>query len=63
MLDLTFIGWLLLAGLTFGIFLIWLQPYYRQTDIGCFQTIKRIKGIGRLPEQELPGGDGFDPFA
>ncbi len=56
-LDLSFLGWGLLSLLTLGILDIWLNPYYRQTDIGYFRSIKRIKGIGLPPEE-----DRFDPF-
>jgi uncharacterized membrane protein len=56
-LDLSFLGWGLLSLLTMGLLGIWLNPYYRQTDLGYFQAVKRITGIGRLPEQER-----FDPF-
>jgi len=62
-LDLSFLGWSLLSVLTLGILDIWVNPYYRQTDVGCFQAIKRVKGIGCLPEAERRdpfGGD--DPF-
>ena len=56
-LDLSFIGWEILSGFTSGILNIWLYPYIAQTDIGYFQTIKRIKGIGLLPEN-APGESG-----
>ena len=46
LLDLTFIGWNLLCSLTLGILSIWIAPYIIQTNIGYFQEIKRIKGIG-----------------
>lgn len=64
-LDLSFLGWFLLSLLTLGILDIWFRPYYLQTNIGCFQAIKRITGIGRLQEPGLldsPDGDRFDPF-
>ena len=65
-LDLTFIGWYLLSGLTAGILLIWLAPYRMQTDMGYFQQIKNIKGIGYFPEQPRPENDDTfrpnDPF-
>lgn len=62
-LDLSFLGWFLLSVLTLGILDIWVNPYYRQTDVGYFQAIKRLKGIGAFPEEERRdpfGGD--DPF-
>lgn len=65
-LDLTFIGWYLLSGLTAGILLIWLVPYRMQTEMGYFQQIKNIKGIGYFPEQPRPENDDTfrpnDPF-
>ena len=65
-LDLTFIGWYLLSSLTLGILLIWLSPYRMQTEMGYFQQIKNIKGIGYFPEQPRPEDDGGfrpnDPF-
>ena len=65
-LDLSFIGWYLLSGLTAGILLIWLAPYRMQTEMGYFRQIKSIKGIGYFPEQPHPEDDGTfhpdDPF-
>lgn len=64
-LDLSFFGWSLLSVLTLGILNIWLHPYIQQTDIGYFQQIKTIKGIGWFPPQD-PLDDGQfhpqDPF-
>lgn len=61
--DLSFIGWLLLSVLTLDILMIWLAPYYRQTDIGCFQQIKQEKGIGWQPakDDQFHTWDPFDP--
>lgn len=56
-LDLSFIGWIFLSGLTCDILSIWLQPYMIQTDIGYFQAIKRIQGIGLLPDSAPGDGD------
>lgn len=64
LLDLTFIGWNLLCSLTLGILSIWIAPYIIQTNIGYFQEIKRIKGIGWQARPEQPD-DTFrptDPF-
>lgn len=62
-LDLSFLGWLLLAALTLDLLSIFVTPYYTQTLIGYFQTVKRAKGIGYLPEEERrPPYDGPDPF-
>ena len=63
-LDLSFIGWYLLSGLTAGILLIWLEPYRMQTDMGYFRQIKNIKGIGYFPPRP-EDDDQFrphDPF-
>lgn len=62
MLDLSFLGWILLNVLSLGVLSIWVEPYYRQTDIGFFRSVKRVKGIGRLTDQDLPGNSRFDPF-
>ena len=43
---------------------IWIAPYIIQTNIGYFQEIKRIKGIGWQARPEQPD-DTFrptDPF-
>ena len=59
-LDLSFIGWRILSGLTLNILAIWLNPYVVQTDIGFFQQIKAAKGIGWSPDR---GGSGeFRPY-
>lgn len=54
-LDLSFIGWELLAGLTLGILSIWLVPYIAQSNIAFFQEIKKFKGVGFFPHQEADG--------
>ena len=48
MLDLSFLGWSILCSLTAGILAIWVSPWITQTDIGYFEEIKRIKGVGRV---------------
>ena len=59
-LDLSFIGWRILSGLTLNILAIWLNPYVVQTDVGFFQQIKAAKGIGWSPDR---GGSGeFRPY-
>ncbi|MBQ0037541.1 MAG: DUF975 family protein [Clostridiales bacterium] len=64
-LDLSFIGWLLLSSLTMGILLIWVAPYYEQTKVGYFQQIKREKNIGYFPGNETNdtphASEPFDP--
>ncbi len=62
-LDLSFLGWQLLCALTLGILSIWVQPYVTQTNVGYFQQIKAIKGIGW--RNTPPHDDTFrpnDPF-
>lgn len=59
-LDLSFIGWAILCGLTMGILTIWVNPWIQQTDIGFFQAIKNYKHIGFRTEES--SGDGeFHP--
>lgn len=53
-LDLSFLGWSILCGLTLGILFIWIMPYIQQTDIGYFEAIKKASGIGYMP----PSDDG-----
>lgn len=62
LLDLSFLGWMLLSVLTLGILSIWVSPYYQQTDVGYFRAIKSIKGIGLLPDGgDAPGRDPTGP--
>ena len=51
-LDLTFIGWSMVCTLTLGVASIWVSPYIFQTDLGYFQQIKQMKGIGYFPPQD-----------
>jgi uncharacterized membrane protein len=41
-LELSFMGWNLLNGLTLNILSIWLLPYYYQTQIGYFLELREI---------------------
>ena len=62
-MDLSFLGWYILAALTLGILSIWVTPYHTQTEVGYFRTAKRTKGIGYLPPEDRPAPDnGQDPF-
>lgn len=64
-LDMTFFGWQLLCTLTLGILSIWITPYIVQTNLGYFQQIKRMKGIGWLPPKPDEDDGQFhaqDPF-
>lgn len=51
-LDLSFLGWNILCALTLGILSIWIMPYINQTDIGYFQAIKQMSGVGYQPPQD-----------
>lgn len=51
-LDLSFLGWVILCGLTLGILSIWIMPYIQQTDIGYFQAIKQMSGVGCQPPRD-----------
>lgn len=53
-LDLSFLGWNILCGLTMGILSIWIMPYIQQTDIGYFEACKKSSGVGYIP----PADDG-----
>ena len=61
-LDLSWIGWNLLCALTLGILSIWISPYIQQTDIGYFQAIKEMSGIGYQPprDDQFHSDDRFD---
>ena len=50
-LELSFIGWIILAALTFGIGLIWLAPYMEFAQIAFY---KDAKGEISSPEVEEP---------
>ena len=57
-LDLSFLGWIILCGLTLGILSIWIMPYIQQTDIGYFQAIKHVRrGLSAAPGRRgIPHG-------
>lgn len=59
-LDLSFIGWNLLISLTAGILAIWKRPYILQTEMGYFQQIKTMSGVGFFPENQAQD-DTFHP--
>lgn len=40
-LQLSFFGWMLLAGLTFGILLIWLVPYMTTAEVIFYEDIRK----------------------
>ncbi|MBQ7465292.1 MAG: DUF975 family protein, partial [Oscillospiraceae bacterium] len=58
--DLSFLGWLILSACTAGILLIWVEPYMSQTYIGCFQVCKKASGVGSFPNDNP--GDNFQSW-
>lgn len=60
-LDLSFLGWGILCGLTAGILSIWVTPWMQQTNVGYFLECKRITGVGSFP-QGPGGGEGDGTF-
>lgn len=59
-LDLSFLGWALLCGLTFGVLYVWVGPYISQTNVGAFRFVKNAAGVGYFPED--PSGDHPSPL-
>ena len=51
-LDLSFLGWNLLCGLTLGILSIWIMPYIQQTDIGYFEACKKANGNSNVSSSD-----------
>ena len=52
LLDLSFLGWLLLAIPTLGLLLLWLTPYMQLADLHYYQAGKKI--ISPFPHGEEP---------
>jgi len=50
LLDLSFIGWVLLCALTFGIGVLFLNPYMETTRANFIVMLLREKGIMKKPE-------------
>jgi len=44
--NLSFIGWLLLGVITFGIAYIWVVPYIQTANIMYYEELKKVKNIG-----------------
>ncbi len=44
-LSLSFIGWLLLVGITFGIAAIWVVPYMQATLANAYQSLKKAPAV------------------
>lgn len=44
-LGLSFVGWMLLAMVTFGIALIWVEPYMEATFTNAYQALKKTPSV------------------
>ena len=53
-LGLSFIGWALLVGITFGIAAIWVAPYIQATMANAYKSLKPIQVIDAEPVVEEP---------
>lgn len=60
-LDLSFIGWMLLSAFTFGLLGIWLTPYMTLCDIAYFEEGQRRVGRGGFNGNQEPPVNG-DPW-
>lgn len=63
-LDLSFIGWILLNSITFGLLGIWLTPYMTLCDLAYFEEGQRRVGRGNFNGRQdghMPPMDG-DPW-
>ncbi len=49
-LDLSFIGWYLLGGLTFGIALLWVYPYVTATKAAFYNDLAKDRFLEQEPE-------------
>ena len=58
--DLSFLGWIILSAFTAGILLIWVEPYIVQTNVGCFEVCKKASGVGSFPTENP--GDNFQSW-
>lgn len=55
-LNLSFIGWAFLAGLTFGIGLLWLNPYTGMAETAFYRSV-----APRVYFRQQPGGGDYQP--
>lgn len=62
-LELSFIGWWLLVGLTAGIAFIYVWPYYRTTKAMYYENLKQITLAAGTIQPEDVGLMPFDPYA
>ncbi len=51
-LSLSFIGWALLCGITFGIAYIWVGPYMLETFTNAYQSLKPVAPVEEQPVAE-----------
>lgn len=62
-LELSFIGWWLLVGLTAGIAFIYVWPYYQTTKAMYYENLKQITLAAGTIQPEDVGLMPFDPYA
>lgn len=62
-LELSFIGWWLLVGLTAGIAFIYVWPYYQTTKAMYYENLKQIALANGTIQPEDVGLMPFDPYA
>lgn len=46
-LQLTFIGWMLLSAITMGILSVWVKPYMEATNVNFYDTVRRPSNPGQ----------------
>lgn len=52
LLQLSFIGWHILAGFTFGLLYLWLIPYMQMTYVGYYERLKALNEPAEAPAEE-----------
>ena len=52
LLKLSFIGWHILAGFTFGLLYLWLIPYMQMTYVGYYERLKALNEPAEAPAEE-----------
>lgn len=51
LLDLSFLGWYILSGLTLGLLgIFYVNPYVNQTDAALYQKLKGLPPLSQQPE-------------
>lgn len=59
-MDLSFIGWWILSGITFGIVgAFYVNPYYISTCSALYEALKMIKGIPAMNNEYTPSAGDF----